>query len=230
MITSRSWGGEVSPFTRGEKLSYIVKWGLVTAGYAQMTVEPQEWNQKQVYRITTEAHTTRFMDAFYKVRDTTESIVQRRGFCSLQFIKDLNEGRHHKKQLVVFDQDRRKAIYPDETVEIAEGTIDVLASLYYVRMQNLVPGKEFVIPTCDNKKKYELTVVVIGKETVKVPAGEFKTIVVEPRLKHEGIFLHKGRLFVYLTDDKERVPVLLRSKIAVGSITAELERVQRGSD
>lgn len=227
MIASRGFGGEIPPFARGERLSYIVKWGFVTAGYAQMTVEPQEWNQKQVYRITTEARTTRFLDSFYKVRDKTESIVQRKNFWSLQFCKDLNEGRYQKKQLAVFAQEQKKAIYQDETIEIDQGTIDVLASLYYVRMQNLVPGKKFVIPTCDNKKKYELTVVVIGKEKVKVPAGEFQTIVVEPKLKHEGIFLHKGRLFVYLSDDQARIPVLLRSKIAVGSITAELLRMEQ---
>ncbi len=94
-------------------------------------------------------------------------------------------------------------------------------------MRSLEPGKTFTIKVCNNKKNYELMVRVIAREKVSVPAGEFNTIVVEPLLKQEGIFMHKGRLFVYLTDDQERIPVLLRSKIAVGSIIAAAERIQK---
>lgn len=220
-------GDLVVPFARGEKINYIVKWGFVTAGHAALSVEPQVWNGKEVYRLYSEANSSGLIGSIYPVKDRSESIVNRENFYSLSFYKDVNEGKYHQQEQMIFDQVNGKVMYSDATVDIPIGTVDVLASLYTVRFRSLEPGKEFTVNICNNKKNYELVVRVISRETVSVPAGEFKTIMVEPLLKQEGIFMHKGRLFVYLTDDQERIPVLLRSKIAVGSIIAAMERIQR---
>jgi hypothetical protein len=223
-----SWAEDlVIPFARGEKINYVVKWGFVTAGHATLSVEPQVWNGKEVYRLYSEANSSGLIGSIYPVKDKSESIVSREDFYSLSFYKDVNEGKYHQQEQMIFDQVNGKVMYSDATVDIPKGTVDVLASLYTVRFRSLEPGKEFTVNICNNKKNYELVVRVISRETVSVPAGEFKTIMVEPLLKQEGIFMHKGRLFVYLTDDQERIPVLLRSKIAVGSIIAAMERLQR---
>jgi len=223
-----SLAGELKiPFARGEKIGYVVKWGFIVAGRASLSVEPQVWNGQDVFRITSEATSAGWISSIYPVKDRSESIVSRENFSTLSFYKDVNEGKYHQQESMIFDQVNGKVIYPDATVDIPKGTVDVLASLYVVRFKSLEPGKEFTINVCNNKKNYELVVRVVSRETVNVPAGEFKTIMVEPLLKQEGIFMHKGRLFVYLTDDQERVPVLLRSKIAVGSIVAAMEKIQK---
>ncbi len=219
--------GLAVPFARGEKINYVVKWGIVVAGHALLSVEPQIWHEQSVYRIYSEANSTGLVGSLYPVKDRSESIVSQEDFSSLSFYKDVNEGKYHQQEQMNFDQVNGKVIYPDAAIDITRGTVDVLASLYLVRLKSLEPGKEFTIKVCNNKKNYELVVRVIAREKVKVPAGEFNTIVVEPLLKQEGIFMHKGRLFVYLTDDQDRIPVLLRSKIAVGSIIAAAERIQR---
>ncbi len=219
--------GLTVPFARGEKVNFVVKWGIIVAGRASMSIEPQVWNGKNVYRITSEATSTGLVGALYPVKDRSESIVSQEDFYSLSFYKEVNEGKYHQQEQMIFDQENGKVIYPDAAYDITKGTVDVLASLYLVRLKSLEPGKEFTVKVCNNKKNYELVVRVIAREKVSVPAGEFNTIVVEPLLKQEGIFMHKGRLFVYLTDDQERIPVLLRSKIAVGSIIAAAERIQR---
>lgn len=216
-----------APFARGEKIDYVVKWGFITAGHALLSVEPQIWHEKNVYRIYSAANSSGLIGSIYPVKDRSESIVSRKDFSGLSFHKEVNEGKYHQQEQMTFDQINGKAIYADGIVDIARGTVDVLASLYLVRLKSLTPGKEFTVKVCNNRKNYELVVRVIARETVTVPAGEFNTIVVEPLLKQEGIFMHKGRLFVYLTDDQERLPVLLRSKIAVGSIIAAAERIQR---
>ncbi|MDD5131980.1 MAG: DUF3108 domain-containing protein [bacterium] len=215
------------PFARGEKIGYVVKWGIIVAGRASLTVEPQVWNGQDVYRIYSEATSSGLIGSIYPVKDKSESIVNRSDFSTLSFYKDVNEGKFHQQEQMIFDQEKGKVIYQDATVDIPKGTVDVLASLYAVRLRSLEPGKEFTVNICNNKKNYELVVRVISRETVKVPAGEFKTVMVEPLLKQEGIFMHKGRLFVYLTDDQDRIPVLLRSKIAVGSIIAAMEKIQK---
>lgn len=183
-----------------------------------------------LYRIRTEAYSTKFFDNFYKVRDVTESVVVQSDFSSLEFYKDLNEGKYHHKFKVTFDLARLKAAYDDGTeMDIIKGTQNVLSSLFYLRRQKLEVGKQFSILVNDNKKNYELIVNVLERENIEVPAGKFDTIVVEPLLKYEGIFQQKGRMLVYLTDDQEKVPVLLRTKISVGSIDAELLRREKAS-
>jgi hypothetical protein len=72
------------------------------------------------------------------------------------------------------------------------------------------------------RKNWQVKCDVLKIETIKVPAGEFETIVVEPELHFDGI-MKKGKIRVWFTNDKRRIPVQVRSKIAIGSILIRLE-------
>ena len=72
------------------------------------------------------------------------------------------------------------------------------------------------------KKRYELKVLVHGKEKVESVLGKVQCIKVEPVLDGDGIFVSKGRIFIWLTDDDRRIPVLMECEIALGSIKAKL--------
>ena len=74
-----------------------------------------------------------------------------------------------------------------------------------------------------DKKNYPLIIKVHARERVKVDAGEFDCLVVEPILRGPGIFTQKGRLMVWLTDDERRMPVLMKSKVAIGHVAAVLK-------
>jgi hypothetical protein len=72
-------------------------------------------------------------------------------------------------------------------------------------------------------KVYPLEVKVKKRERIKVPAGKFDTILVEPLLRAPGIFVAKGKkLEVWLTDDPRRLPVRLRTEVFIGHVSAEL--------
>ena len=68
--------------------------------------------------------------------------------------------------------------------------------------------------------------LVHGREKVKVPAGEFSCLIIEPVLKDEGLFQQKGRLRIWVTDDARKLPVLMKSEILVGSIDVRLRKIQ----
>ena len=53
-------------------------------------------------------------------------------------------------------------------------------------------------------------------------AAKFDCVVVEPMLKSEGVFKSKGSILVWLSDDARRIPVLVKSKIPVGSVSVSL--------
>lgn len=99
---------------------------------------------------------------------------------------------------------------------------DVLSSLYFVRTQSLEPGREIALDI-NTKQNWPLIVRVIKRERIKVPAGRFNTVLLEPGLRDEGIFIQKGkRLRIWVTDDGRRIPVKMSVEVFFGHVSASL--------
>ena len=150
------------------------------------------------------------------------------GLFPLHFEKHLREGKYRADRYVDFDQERHLAFADGDTMPVQEYVQDALSSLYYIRTLNLQVGNSVFVENHSDKKNYSLEVKVLRREKVRVPAGEFDCLVVEPMLRASGIFKHKGKLTVWLTDDRFKIPVLMKSKVAVGSIASKLKRYTLG--
>jgi hypothetical protein len=147
----------------------------------------------------------------------------------LRYTKTLKEGNYEAFESVDFDQVQHKARYMDgEEIEIPPRVQDVLSSLYYIRTIDLEVGKSVFIENHADEKNYALEVRVLRIEKVKVPAGTYECFVLEPILRASGIFQHKGRLTVWISTDPTRIPVMMKSKILVGSINAILTDAETG--
>ncbi len=215
----------VPPFGVGERLTFEIGYGFVDAGTAVLGIpEIVEHEGRSCYRILSVAESNAFISAFFPVRDVAESYLDARDLISRRFEKNLSEGKYRAHDLVELDHERQVAVYPDrgEIVPLAAGAQDILSSLYTVRMMDLEVGRSVFIENHADRKNYPLEILVIRKERVSVPAGRFDCIVVEPRMRGAGLFSHKGRLWVWLTDDELHLPVQMRSKVAIGSVSAEL--------
>jgi len=219
----------VPPFGVGERLKFEIKYGFVSAGTATLGI-PETVTERgyECYHILSLAESNSFFSAFFTVRDVAESYLDTRELVPRRFEKRLREGDYRAHDIVLFDHDRHVALYPkrnDRLVPISAGSQDILSSLYYVRMMDLVVGRSTFIDNHADKKNYPLEIKVLRKERVEVPAGRFDCLVVEPVMRGAGLFSHQGRLTVWLTDDAARIPVLMKSKIMVGSISAVLTDV-----
>ena len=216
----------VPPFGVGERLTFEIKYGFISAGTATLGI-PETVTERgyECYRIASLAESNSFFSAFFRVRDVAESYLDTRELVPRRFEKRLREGDFRAHDVVLFDHDRHVALYPkrgDRLVPISVGAQDILSSLYYVRMMDLTVGRSTFIENHADKKNYPLEIKVLRKERVKVPVGRFDCLVVEPVMRGAGLFSHQGRLTVWLTDDAARIPVLMKSKIMVGSISAVL--------
>lgn len=215
------------PFGPGEKLVFSVQYGLVTAGEATLEVRNlAAIAGRPCYRIVSDARTNDFFSKFFSVRDRYESCMDTTSLYSLHYEKHLREGKFKRDDAVDFDQSAHRAIYKDKTVPIPPRTQDVLSALYYVRTLPLHVGQSVSIANHTDGKNYPLIVKVLRKEHVKVDAGEFDCIVVEPILRGPGVFTQQGRLTVWLTDDRRRMPVLMKSKVVIGHVAAVLKSYQ----
>jgi len=217
------------PFGVGEKLVFSVQYGLVTAGEATLEVRNLATiGGRPCYRIVSDARTNDFFSKFFAVRDRYESYMDTTSLYSLRYEKHLREGKYKKDDAVDFDQVAHRAVYKDKTVPIPPRTQDVLSAMYYVRTLPLKVGQSISLANHTDGKNYPLIVRVLGKEHVKVDAGEFDCIIVEPILRGPGVFTQQGRLTVWLTDDRRRMPVLMKSKVVIGHVAAILKSYETG--
>jgi hypothetical protein len=69
---------------------------------------------------------------------------------------------------------------------------------------------------------YELDVKFKGRQQIKVDAGKFNCVIIEPLVKEGGLFKSEGRIYIWLTDDERRIPVMVTAKILIGSVDSEL--------
>ncbi len=221
----------VPPFGVGERLVFQIKYGFLSAGSAVMAI-PELVSERGYlcYHLVSIAESSSWFAAFFEVRDVVESYLDVRNLVSRRFEKRLREGNFRSHDIVIFDHDRHVAVYPEKkgrAVPMPLDAQDILSSLYYVRMMDLKVGRSVHIENHADRKNYPLEIKVLRRERVKVPAGEFDCLVVEPIMRASGIFRSEGRLTVWLTDDEYKLPVLMRSKVVIGSVSAMLAEFDR---
>ena len=221
------WRSETNKaFPSNEKLRFEVAWEFIVVGHASMDVAGIESvGGRPAYHIFTEARSTPFFDVFYKVRNTNESWIDTESLCSLKYAAVSDEKDSRKVETELFDQINHTFLIlgKDKSGTIPAWVQDVLSSLYYIRTKDLGVGQEYVFDTQSGDTSWPLRVKVLKKEKIRVPAGRFDCFVVEPSIREgAGIFQAKGKLLVWLTADAKKIPVRMRSEIAVGSIDARL--------
>lgn len=216
-------------FGAGESLTYSIGWEKITAGTGTMVVgQPVDTFGRVCFPIVSTVRSTPFVSTFFRVDDRVETIMDVRELFPLYFEKRLHEGKYRSTRKVRFDPLAGMAYTPKDTFPIPPYVLDDLSLLYHVRSMELSPGKDVFLDIYSGKKLYRLQVRIIKKERIKVDAGVFNTIVVEPLLQAAGLFKHEGKVTVWLTDDRLHLPVLMKSKVVVGSIVAELQDYRLG--
>jgi hypothetical protein len=212
------------PWKIGEYFQFSIDWSGLNGGNALMQVQNmQTVDGHRAWRIVTKAESNSFVSKFYKVRDRAESFIDADSLFTRRFEKHLREGSYKKDLSIRFDQADGKAVYEGgKSFDVPARVQDVLSAFYYIRTCPLPEGATVSIPTHDNEKSYDMEVRVLRRERVEVPAGKFDCVLVEPILKSEGIFKSKGQMLVWLSDDERRIPVQVKSKVPIGSISVSL--------
>lgn len=216
-------------FGPGESFEFAIGYGLIEAGTARMEVhELEDLEGKRVLRIVSTATSNRVFDSFYKVRDTLSTWIDARGLFPWRFEQRQREGDYERSQVVTFDPHDATVKVRGDVYEVEAYVQDVLSAFYYVRACPLLVGDTLQIPHWAERKSYRLRVIVHGTERIETQAGEFECLKVEPVLESDGLFRQQGKVLIWLTNDRLHMPVLVRSRLVVGAIEAELVAYRLG--
>ncbi len=222
-----------APFQAGEKLVFSVSWSeILKAGTATLSVPGVKvFNGHKVYHLVSTASSGPQVSAFFYTRDRVDTYVDVDDYTVWKSEKHLVEGKYKNDEVVYYNPPNRTATRGVVTMRVLPNPRDALAGFYYVRTVDLPVGGEVAVNFADGKVSKPIVVKVIRKERVEVPAGTFDTIVIEPVLQEtEGLFKQEGRIWIWVTDDEKKMPVILKSKITIGDIVAQLESYTPGGE
>ena len=218
------------PFAQGEAAEYQVKLGGVTMGSGSMHLLAIE----EVAGYPTYRARLRIAGGLplARVDDTFESWIDVEGLFSRRFRQDQKELRFRRQRTYHFSPEERS--YRRENGQT--GTLptarplDEVSILYYARTLPLKVGETYTIAHYFKEDGNPVQLKVLRKETVRVPAGTFQTVVVQPIIQTKGLFGRGGRAEVYFTDDERRLLVQMKSSVpVVGSLSLHLRSYRAGS-
>ncbi len=223
-------------FQPGEKLNYSLGWQFIVAGHATLQVHPDaELDGRKVRKFSMTARTTSVVDHLYKVRDSLTSISEYDVSRSLAFKKIQREGDERRNETVHFDWEKYEARYHDalsdkrKTTPILDNTLDPLSAFYFIRNQTFDVGSVIKGPMTDGKHCKIAQIKVIKREKIKVNGKKYDTFMLVPDIKDVGGVFKKSKdanMTIWCTADHRHIPVLLKSKVLVGSFRAELESIE----
>jgi len=216
-------------FSANEVLVYNVFYSViglyVNAGTATFTTRLEHLDGKPVYHVIGAGNSNSSYDWIFKVRDRYETYFDTTYLLPIKFIRNVDEGGYKKHEDVTFNRQNNTATTTSGVFKVPNCVQDVLSSIYYARnidfsrykIDDKIPFSMFL----DNQV-YNLYIRYLGKETVKTRYGKFHAIKFKPLLVKGTIFEGGEKMTVWVSDDRNHIPLRVESPIAVGSIKVDM--------
>ena len=213
------------PFGQGERLEYDVKFGAIRVGNAHMEVVGLDnLRSRPAWHIAFWVQGGNFL---YRVNDVYESWIDAETLSSLRFVQELEEGGKEVTrrfeiypERAVFVQTSKKPLQDEKSVN---QPLDDGSFLYFIRTIPLEVGQTYDFDRYFRPDRNPVRIRVLRKERIRVPAGTFDAIVVQPVIKTKGIFSENGHAEVWLSDDDKHIMLQLKSKLSFGSLNLYLK-------
>ncbi|HEX7529335.1 MAG TPA: DUF3108 domain-containing protein [Thermoanaerobaculia bacterium] len=219
------------PFGSGETLVYTIAWLKIEGGEMTLrTARETTSDGVPIHRISLIATSNDYVSKFYPVRDLYETWVDARDFQPLRFEKHAREGRYESDEVEEFDLARRIGSWREDRTPLPERVQDIISSFYFLRAQPLAIGQDVRVDMFSRGKVYKLKAAVLEKEKVETEAGVFDAFKPQPQLRENETDedRNRGKLFLWFSDDARRLPVMARTVMPIGSVTARLKKIAAG--
>jgi hypothetical protein len=218
------------PFGPGEKMTYRVTYGILgrrgTASTEVRGIETVRGNRTYHLDFKLKGGALGF-----SLDDQQESWLDVSRLFSHRFKQDLNQTRYERLRTLDFypaERVWRRVEKVDSGPLATDMPLDDVSFLYWSRTLPFELGRTYEFKRYYKDEGNPVILKVVRRETVKVPAGTFNTIVVQPLIKTSGLFGDGGKAEVYYTDDERRLIVLVKTRMSIGTMQMQLEQYTPG--
>ena len=214
-------------FKVGEQLNYKLKYGFFTAAEANLKVEAtdKKFEGHPAFHIVADGKTAGAFDLLYKTRNRYETYIDENTLLPYFYTENRHEASYKHTDNVTFD-------HRDEKITAAKGVFpykgkvfDFLSAYYFSRSINISKiktGDTFDLKYFLEDGVHTLSITYVGKEKVESDLGTFNCLKFNPTIIPGRVFRKDSKLYLWITDDNNRIPIKANVELVVGSITMEL--------
>jgi len=221
----------IQAFKTGEFLKYKIHYGLLGAGFMSLKTESSVLNDEKLFHINGKGWTTGVVDFIFPVEDNYQTYFFKKTVQPYLFIRKINEGGYIKNKEIYFDFQKHQAKvidYKHNTKKyffIQNDVQDMLSSLFYLRsldLSNLKTNDIITLNMFYDEQMNKIKLRYSGKEIIQTKFGKVKTLIFKPMVQSGRIFKDEETVTIWITDDKNKIPIKIKAAILVGSVKAEL--------
>jgi len=223
---------QTSAFKTGEHLKFKLSYSnFFTAGFATLDIKKAKHKGEPSFHVVGKGKTTGMINWFFKVRDNYETYFDKQDLIPYRFIRQINEGGYTKDKEILFDQEEYKASVLNrktkkvKTFKTEKNIQDLLSSLYYMRNQDISEfkiGDEISLPIFLDEEIMYMKLRFLGREILDTKFGKIKSAKFMPLVASDRIFKDEESVTVWVSDDENKIPLLIKASLAVGSLRADL--------
>ncbi len=212
-------------FKDKEYLKYEMSYGWITGGVASLTLNKTTFEGKTVYHVKAVGRTVGIANAVFKVEDIYESYFNTVTCKPYKSKMSLKENKYRNYNEVWYDHES-KTLHSKKSGKHdikVDDIFDIVSSFYRLRQSvgKLYKGQKIVIHTYFHDEPWDMVVIYKGIEEIKTKFGRLKCMKFKP-LVEEGTFESKDALDIWISADKNRIPIRVKMKLFVGSFKTDL--------
>ena len=225
---------EMSSFQAGEWLKFKLSYsGWMKAGNATLEIRDAQYKDQSVFHVVGKGWTTGAIKWFFKVKDRYESYFDKKTGQSYKFIRDVYEGGYTKNRIIEFDYIKNQAFINDikenkkTTVPIIANIQDIVSAYYYLRnnykSETIKVGEVVKLNMFFDSEIFGFKLKFLGRETIKTKFGNVKCLKFRPYVMAGRVFQKEESVTLWVSADKNKVPLKIKADLRVGSLQSDLE-------
>lgn len=218
----------------GEVLTYRIHYGPLNAGTASLTTLKTTYQGQPHLYVKGVGKTTGAVRTFFKVNDLYESFININTGLPSFYVRNVREGGYTQHYQTVFNHDNQTLILTDKKypqngskrLNSVRGIQDMLSSFYYLRglsTTDLKVGTVKKLNVWIDDELFPFQLRVDGVENVSTKFGTISCLRIVPSVISGRVFKEREGVTMYVSNDENHIPIMVKAELAVGSLKADLE-------
>jgi hypothetical protein len=225
--------GQDFAYQPGEKIEYIIHYGIITGGIASLEIKEEVFEEKELWHSVMSSRTVGLADAIFRVKDIYESYIDPKTELPVRSVRNISEGRYRRYNVVLFDHKTRQdsAILTSDLTGVhitQQGIHDIISCFYWFR-NHILPeidryreGDMITVMTWFTDELYPIRMKYYGQEEIRTRAGRIRCYKFNPVTEKGRLFKTEEDMTFWFSADKNFLPVKIRFDIFVGAFMVEI--------